>query len=201
MNSKKLFFVLIGLLIVVSGVGIAAVVFGDSYLHKKSEKLVSLKAEAVVMQNQQDNLVQAKRDVEKYSDLEKIAKTIVPQEKDQARTVRELIQIANESGVGIATVSFPSSTLGQSSSTSSSPSKTSGGSQLKPVDGISGLYQMEVTVQSDTTPIPYARLLTFLSKLEQNRRTAQVSSLTVQPATTDRSKVSFTLILNVYIKP
>lgn len=203
MNSKKLFYGLIGLVAVVVGLGIAAVIFGDKYLQKNSEQLISLKSENAIMQKQQENLVQAKRDVEKYAELNKIAKTIVPQEKDQARTVRELIKIANESGIGIATISFPSSTLGAAapSSTSGSTGTAKAASQLKAVDGISGLYQMEINVQSDTTPIPYSKMLTFLSKLEQNRRTAQVTSLTVQPGTTDRSKVSFTLTLNAYIKP
>ena len=61
---------------------------------------------------------------------------------------------------------------------------------------------MEISMQSDSSdPIPYENLITFLSKLEQNRRTSQVSSLTVTPSVDDRSKVTFSIIINVYLKP
>jgi len=217
MNSKRLFFVLTGLLLLVSGLVITAVVVGNSALQKKAIELTALKAESKSLEDQQRSLVQAKKDIERYTELEKAAKTIVPQEKDQARTVREIVKFAKDTGVSIANIAFPASTLGQTplkttpaaptdgSSTQSSGSSTPATpttTQVKTVAGIAGVYIMEINVQSDSAKsVPYSRLLDFLKKLEQNRRTSQVSSLTVTPNSDSRDKVTFSLVVNVYIKP
>ncbi len=210
MTSKRLFYILIAAVVILMGAGGAIIYFGNSYLQKRSNQLLSLKAESVALQQQQESLNQAKKDVAKYAELEKIAKTIVPQEKDQAKTVREIIQLADESGIPIATISFPTSSLGGTAAKTTTPAtgttpaatNKTAISQLTPVAGIAGLYEMEITVQSNTSnAIPYARLLTFLSKLEQSRRTAQVKTITIQPSPQDRSKLTFSVVLNVYIKP
>lgn len=218
MTSKRLFYVLCGVLVLLAAGAVAGLVLGDKQLQAKSDHLVTLRTESLALQSQQQSLVQAKKDVQKYSELEKVAKSIVPQDKDQARTVREIIKIADSTGIKISNISFPSSTLGQigakvpasasssassSSSSSASKSTTSAGTtQVKPVDGIPGVYQLEINIQTDSNaPVAYSNLLTFLQKLEQNRRTAQVVSLTVTPSTTDRNKVTFNLVLDVYIKP
>jgi hypothetical protein len=198
-TSKRLFFVLCAVLVLLTAGSIAGMVVGDKKLQQKSDRLVALKTESMALQAQQQSLIQAKKDVQKYSELEKIAKTIVPQDKDQARTVREIVKIADSTRIKISNISFPSSTLGQVGA----KAPTSGGAtQVKPVVGISGVYEMEITIQSDTNvPVAYPNLLSFLQKLEQNRRTAHVISLTVNPSTIDRNKVTFGLVLDVYIKP
>jgi hypothetical protein len=207
MTAKRVFFLLLLGIIVLAGCGVAGAVWGDSFLQRSSHQLTSLKSESLALQEQQRSLIKAKKDVEKYTPLEKVAKSIVPQEKDQARTVREIIKLAQDSHVGIANITFPSSTLGdtpQKTAAAAAPGaatkKPTGTTQVEAVEGISGLGQMPITVQSDSVAVPYASLLAFLSKLEQNRRTAQVTNLSVQPSSTDRNKVTFNIILNVYIK-
>jgi hypothetical protein len=212
MSSKRVFFIMIGALILSFGLLIAAVIVGDSFLRKKSGDLMALKLENKVLDEQQLSLIQANKDIQKYAELEKTANAIVPQDKDQAKTVREIVKIAQESNIPISSISFPSSTLGQptapaakdtSGSTSAAkvpaaPSIT----QVKPVDSISGVYQMEVTVQTDANrPVSYSSLLTFLSKLENNRRTAQVSTITITPSTNNINLVTFVLGINVFIRP
>lgn len=220
MTSKRLFLLLTGCLALLMALGVAGVWFGNNFLQKEAEEISALKVEGVILEDQQRSLVQAKKDIEKYSDLEQVVRTIVPQDKDQAKTVREFIKLADESGIRIAAITFPSSTLGQAPKTTTpAPAPTEGGAQtpqaqqpatpaapkttqVKPVEGIPGLFQMEINVQSDSSvPVPYANLIAFLRKLEQNRRTAQVSNLTVSPSSEDRNLVTFSLILNVYIKP
>lgn len=210
MNSRRLFFALVtGMLLLVIA-GLASVIYGDQFLKDKAEELEKLKVQSLSLQEQQRTLVQAKRDVQNYSELESIAKTVVPQEKDQARTVREIISLADSAGVNIATITFPSSTLGDkkpSKSTGakddakSAPAPANTTSQIEPVKEISGLYQMDINVQGGGTPVPYQSFLDFLAKLEQNRRTAQVINLNVQPASSNRNEVTFSLIIRVYIKP
>ena len=220
MNSKRLFFLLSGIFVLLCGLTLAGVFFGNSMLQKKSTELVALKVESKRLEDQQKSLVQAKKDIEQYTDLENAAKTIVPQEKDQARTVREIVKFAQDTGVSIANISFPASTLGQAPAKTATPPAADSSSdknaapapppppaaptttQVKTVTGISGVNMMEITVQSDSSkPVAYSKLIAFLQKLEQNRRTSQVSSLTVTPNSNDRNRVTFSLVVNVYIKP
>lgn len=204
MNSKRVYYILLALCFLTGIAIIAVAILGNSMLEKQSKKLVSLKLDNHVLDAQQTALSQAKKDIDKYQDLEKIANTVVPQEKDQAATVREIVKIADDANIKLSAITFPSSNLGQAvvkSSTGTSV-KTPPITQVKPVDNIKGLYEMEITIQQDVnSPIPYDRFISFLQKLENNRRTAQVSNVTVQPNIKDRSQLSFTLTVNVYIKP
>jgi hypothetical protein len=212
MSSKRVFYLMVAGLVLLGGMAIAGMVIGNSTLKKQSDKLLALKLDSKVLEQQQVSLGQAKKDVEKYSSLEQIAKTIVPQEKDQARTVREIVNLANESGVPVSSITFPTSTLGTTAAKTTTTNTTSSSTaakvttppitQVKPVEGISGLYQMEINVTSESTnPIPYDRLITFLTKLEQNRHTAQVTTISVHPSEKNRNLVSFSLTVNAYIKP
>lgn len=214
MSSKKTFFLLLGTL----GLVIVAL-FGSAYgtdmlLQKQSKKLIGLKNQDQVLNQQKLILAKDKEDIKSYSSLEQIAKSIVPQDKDQAEAVREIVNIASQSGIKLSTISFPSSSLGtvtsgatsSSTSSSSSTSTASGSSgtlsQLVPVTGITGVYDLKITIQGDpSSPIPYSSFINFLGRLENNRRTAQVSSISLQPFQKDRSLLTFTLILDEYIKP
>lgn len=213
MNSKRTFFVMVGF----CGLSIAAlgasVFFGNQLLQKKSQQLTELKVETAVIDAQQMALSKAKQDIETYTSLNAIAKQIVPQDKDQARAVREIINIAQQSGVNITGITFPASNLGQvPAKTTPAEGEAAGAdattpapppiSQVKPVEGITGVYQLELNVSTDATkPITYAQLIDFLSKLEQNRRTAQIINLTIQPSPANRNLLTLTLQLTIYIKP
>lgn len=190
---------------------IATVVLGNTLVNKQSAKLLNLKLDNRVLDEQQSALTIANKDIQKYTDLNKVAKSIVPQDKDQAKTVREIVTIAKESGIPIASISFPSSTLGQAApKTANTPDSTSTApkvtvppvTQVKPVEGIVGVYQMEITVQSDSSqPVPYSAFINFMKNLEKNRRTAQVSNITITPYSKDINLVTFSLGINVFIKP
>lgn len=192
---------------------IGVTVAGNVIFKKQSDKLVSVKAKGQVAEQQKVSLAQAKKDIEKYNDLDKIAKTVVPQDKDQAKTVREINKIAADSGITIQQITFATSNLGQAApkqSTSSeegdsaSQNKTQQNattiSQVKPVEGINGVYSLEIVINSGDDPVSYYGFLEFLQKLEGNRRTAHVSEITVSP-TENGSGVTFTLKLNAYLKP
>lgn len=177
---------------------IGSTILVNSMLKKQSDKLVAVKLDNKLLDEQQTALLAARKTVQKYAELNKIAQTIVPQDKDQAKAVRELVKIADESGIKLGAISFPASTLGQKQVKGTAAAET----QVKPVKGISGVLALEVNVQQDTNnPTTYPNLINFLSKLESNRRTAQVTSVTVQPTPKDRTKLTFNLVLNIYIKP
>lgn len=217
MNSKRLSLVLLAVL----GIQLVALVGGtfaaSNLLGEKASNLTELKAKSMALSQEQISLVKAKRDIKQYADLTKIAKAIVPEDKSQAEAVREIVNIADANSIRLSSISFPSSSLGTAvarqgtSGTSSSPpstatiprnSKTDALSQLKPVVGLSGVYQLTINVESDASaPITYARFISFLKNLEQNRRTAQVSTISITPDKDNRGLLTFTLSLNEYIKP
>jgi cell division protein FtsL len=196
-SSKLIHHLLIGLVIlflIACAVGAKVVI---NLLHNQAAALVNLKAKEQALQVEQSNLITAKKEVAKYATLEKIAESIVPQDKDQAETVREIVNIAAASQIKLTSISFPTSSLGQPNS-----SKTVSFSQLTPVKGIPGVYLLPITVDDSEAPdaTTYADFYNFLTQLEQNRRTSQVTNLSIQPIT-DGGLINFSLTINEYIKP
>lgn len=222
MSPKKFNYVMIGIVALLAVLAVVGVVMGSNMLTKKSAKLAELKLENKVLEEQKTDLIAAKASIEQYKELEKIAKQIVPQDKDQARAVREIVKIGNTAGINISSVSFPSSSLGGSaapttgssggsgssgssgssggSSSSSSAAKLPAISQAIPVPSIKGLYQLDVSVQI-SEGVTYPKLLNFLQLLEANRRTAHVNSLVITPNSANRDLLSVNMTMKVYLKP
>ena len=89
------------------------------------------------------------------------------------------------------------------------PSSTLGGvgvnnkiTQVTPVPGMSGVFSLPITVTvNDDNAVTFQQLTSFLSGLEQNRRTAQVTSLNLHPNEKNPEVLAFSIIINEYIKP
>src|SRR5580765_3058087 len=113
MKAKHLYYVLIAgfALLVVAFVAIA---YGtDKLLAGKAGTLSKLRADSQVLDTTQATLTKNKQDIIKYGQLNSIAETIVPQDKDQAEAVREIVSLASQSGIGkLSSITFPASTLG-----------------------------------------------------------------------------------------
>jgi hypothetical protein len=213
LDSKNLRLLLIG------GLALAVILFiicafaGLSIVGGKSRQLVSLKAQSQTADNQLSNLEQSKKQVEKYAYFKTVAKTVIPNDKDQAESVVEIFQMADQSGISIQSITFPASSLGLTTSTTATQqdaTKTSTANaitQAKPVSGIPGLYSLELTItpdSSNTVPaskkITYDKMLDFLARIENNRHTAQITQVNIQPGTSGQS-FTFTLTVNIFIKP
>jgi hypothetical protein len=162
-----------------------------------------------------NNLEQAKKEVNKYSYFKDVAKTVIPSEKNQAETVLEIYQMAQQSGIAIQSITFPASTLGQAAGAPPPGAKTDAASasaqtaltQAKPVSGIPGLYSLELTITPAAgkdvpaaQQVTFPKMLDFLKRIENNRHTAQITQVGIQPAT-DNQTLSFTLTINIFIKP
>ncbi|HSW37730.1 MAG TPA: hypothetical protein VLG37_05195 [Candidatus Saccharimonadales bacterium] len=209
MSPKRTYFVLLGLTFLLI-VGLAAGAYGfNVMLQSQSKQLISLELKSQSLDQAQLDLKKAKEDVKKYAELEKITKTIVPQDKDQAEAIREIVNIANQTGVQLSNFSFPASTLGSASGaapvSAGSPTVATAKpslSQLQPVPSIAGVYKLEITVQDkEDSPVTFNQLYNFLRQLERNRRTAQVSNVVIQPTSANRNYLTFRLTLEEYIKP
>jgi hypothetical protein len=223
MSSKRLRMILLGLLALSVVVFLALTVVGLSKLGQKSQKMVDLKKQNQTADAQIANLAKAKREIDKYRFFNDIAKSVIPADKDQAQALSDIFAIANQSGVLIQNVTFPSSSLGLSalpqptggttSGTNAQPSSNAATatpqkviSQAKPVAGIAGLYAIELTISPQTgTTVPasqqvtYPKFLDFLTRIEHNRRTAQVTQVSIQPL--GNQFINFTLSTNIFIKP
>lgn len=198
MNSRTLNFGLIGLLIFLGLIFFVFLFKADKMLEHKYVQLASVSSKYQTLTAEEAQLTQDKTDITKYSSLNQVAESVVPQDKDQAETVREIVNLASQSGIPqLSSITFPPSALG-----GGSVKTKSGLTQVTPVKGIPGVYDLEITISQDNSAeVPYSNFLNFLTKLEQNRRTALVNSVTVEPDQTNPSVVAFTIVLDEYIKP
>lgn len=207
MTSKRLHLIFI-IAIAALCLGLIGMAYGvNKLLAAEAASLVELKAKEQALAREQVSLENARHDIQKYAGLEKITKTVVPESKTQAEAVREIVKIAAINGVQLGSITFPPSTLGGGTAAGSTgrttvPVGNPDLSQLKPVPNISSVYLLEITVSSDTQrPVQYSRLINFLRDLERNRRTSQVSAVTLQPTSGNPDLLNFTLTINGYVKP
>lgn len=190
--SKKMYYILIGLCVVLF-LGLAGSVYvGLGVLQNSSQELKQAKLEREAVSDQELALLQAINEIEEFSELEQVARSVIPQEKDQARTVREIISIANRSGININSIDFPTSDLGSDDDNVIS--------QARPVPGLPGLFELDLSVQI-TEDAGFDQFISFLEGLEQNRRTSQVKSVAITPDQNERGQVSFSINLAVFIRP
>lgn len=215
MNSRRVHTLLLIAIGLLAALSLAAVYFGNKMLTQASVALVDKKLENRILDEQQTALNLVSKQADRYNELENISKSVVPRDKDQAKAVREIVALAGESAISLQSVTFPTSSLGSPSSSGSSTSNNNGSTssgnaakppsgvtQVKPVNGISGVYQLDITVHSSPgQPVTFEQLTDFLSRLERNRRTAQVTSISITPASGSSNRLSFTLIISVYLKP
>lgn len=224
MSAKKVFYGMIGLICVLAISIIVCAYFGSKLISQQGTKLAELKSQNTAIEAQRSSLIQAKKDAEQYEELNVIARSVVPQDKDQARTVREINKIASETGIKLKTIAFQASNLGQaaggapattpppegSSPASPTPAAEPGQaaaaptappiSQVSPVQGIPGVFSLPITISTpDDEPVSYRNFLLFLERLESNRRTAHVDQIAITP-TSNGSALTFTLTLNAYLR-
>jgi hypothetical protein len=199
MSSKRVYQILVGGIVLTCLGLLVGAYFLNGLLQNQAQTLTEQHKQLAVLDGRETALKLAKKDVERYQSLAAIAKSIVPQDKSQAQAVREIVKLANRNGVALGGFSFPASTLGTTGTTKTTQKPSL--SQLTPVKGISGVLSLQIIVQSDTdNPSPYTSFLNFLRDLEQNRRTALVTSITITPAK-NPANIGFTLTLEEYIKP
>jgi hypothetical protein len=213
LNSKKLNWLLLGSLGLLTIIFLVVAFEGLAVLSKKSQGMVNLKVQSQSADEQLVNLQRSKEQVKKYSYFKDVAKTVIPNDKDQAEAVVQIYQFANEAGLALKSISFPSSTLGLSVATVTTQSAAASTSvtqaalsQAKPVSGIPGLYSLSLVITSDGTPtLPlslmttYPKMQSFIQQIENNRRTAQITDVNV--VVPDNSPMYFSLDLNIFIKP
>ena len=197
--SKRLYFVLLSVIVLLVAGLLGGAYATNKILQSRSQNLRDNRLQIAILNDEEHQLTKAREDIQKYNDLATIAKSVVPQDKDQAQAVRQIVNLAHAHNVAIGSITFPASLLGQGLTTSTSTIKLS---QLTPVKTLPGVYSLEIDVLSDSAnPVPYGNFVAFLSDLEHNRRTALISAIDLKPTEKDPSTLTFKLVLNEYIKP
>lgn len=193
LSAQRLYYVLIGI-VCLSLVALLAGAYGANTLLKgRSTVVYDARLKVLTLEEEQRQLSKARADIDKYRSLADIAKHIVPQDKDQAQTVREIVNMAAQNDIKLGAINFPSSTLGDSKTPHS---------QLQPVANIKGVLSLTITVTSDgSSPATLTNFVNFLDALENNRRTALVSGISIVPNPLNPNRLSFTLTLTEYVKP
>lgn len=203
MNSKKLFISLMASILLLVASFVAIFIQSTKFLKSEGDKLVELKLADQVLTEQQQGLMQAKRDINAYSELESITKSIIPQTKDQASTIAEISSMATQNGISLGSIEFPSSALGQVSGKGSKSKQTDNSkSQLVELDDLKGVYVMEIKVNSRSDgPVAYEQIIEYLKLLESSRKTAQVTNIDIQPSSKTPGRFDFKITINTYVRP
>lgn len=204
MNSKKLYFILIGIIVITIAGTSTLVVFANKFLANESVKLDTARS-----MSQKNALLDAKYKQisansrywqEPSRDLYSTVKSMLPLQKDQAEAVDLIQQLAAESSAGLKlnSITFPSSDLGAkapaptsspsgSSETATAPAATvTKVTQTKTIKDIPGILAIETKISlkppaAGATNIDYASFLKFIDGLTNNSRLMQVTELSVSP--------------------
>lgn len=110
MTAKRLWLILVAACVLLGLALVGATHTFSKLFSSQSAELAQSRGLTEQLNQQQIGLAKSKKDVQAYAELEKIAQQIVPQDKDQAQTVRELINIASANNINLTSITFPSST-------------------------------------------------------------------------------------------
>jgi len=204
MTPKTIFRIQLAIIIILGVVLAVSFTRVNNNINTAGGQLNASRTKLAELENNKQTLISARNDVNKYKDIAQIAKAVVPEDKNQALAVREIVNIANKNGISLGAITFPASNLGSAQSTfgSTNTSKKDALSQLKQVSNVPGVYELLINVESDSTkPIAYDKFISFLGDLEKNRRTAQVNSISITPTSGNSNQITFIISLNEYIKP
>jgi len=197
MSPKRLNMIMtMGLIGCIIGSG-ALVYVSNNWLKTKSESIQQLKLEIAGLQKQQEISIAAKSALENYQTTIDVTDAVLPSDKDQAGVINQLIQIGNEVGLTIGSISFPSSEELGNAGTATAPSQTI----AHPT--IPGVFIVPVTLSGITKPDnsgpTYSQMIELLKAIETNQRTMQISNLTITPKIGDEYDVSISM--NLFIRP
>ncbi len=181
MNPKQLCYILCSLLVIAVGGSGFGYYVASQYL---TTGIVKLSEQLAQSQEADENLNQLANLQKQYKQLEPsltLVNEALPAEKNQSKVALQLQNIAASSGMRIDNIDFPASNQpGPISQTTK----------------VGDILALEVTFQLEGT---YDQLQDFLQRQERLDRYSSMTSLSITPTEADR--LSFGIILNVFVKP
>jgi Tfp pilus assembly protein PilO len=186
LTPKTSFYGLLALLLVVLAVVVASLYWSKSQLDQRSETIDEKRQQTAELDSKIDAAIKLRQELEVKSELVTVTEEILPSSKSQENIVGELIDIAANRGLKLASIAF-------SGAQSSADPETS---QTEKVDGLPGVFSLNVTTSIETD---YENVLQFLEDLENNKRQFEVTSLSISPNEGSQFTVSLSIV--TYIKP
>lgn len=192
MTPKRFFFVMLGLMILVIGLGVSGFWFGDQQLKKQSTSLADLTAERDAAQKKLEDLQRLSNTPINQTETENLIKAILPADKQQQNLIANIINTA------VAEAGIPSNRISNITfAGSGAPSELSGATQSKEVPGVYS-YPFTVVIRD----ISYETLLKLFTEIEKNKRIIQADQVQINPNKAVPGQLSsVTLSLKTFIKP
>ena len=163
MIPKKLFYLMLVVLVVTLGITGVGVYLVDGYLEEQSQTIGILKADDELLSTELINTQRTIDNLRTYSYVDAKANKILPNTKNQSEAILLINAIGDEVGVNTESFVF----LG----TDGKPSEKS---QTEPLEGAKGILVFPVQVKFDAT---YSQTINWLKLAEKNQRKMQVSSI------------------------
>ncbi len=163
MTPKKLFYVMLVVLLATLTLTIAGIYFVDGYLEEQSKTIGILKADDELLSIELINTRRTIENLKTYRYIDSKAEKILPNTKNQSEAILLINTIGDE--VGVRTESF--TFLG----TDGKPSEKS---QTEPLEGAKGILVFPVQIKFTAT---YSQTINWLKLAEKNQRKMQVSSI------------------------
>ncbi len=189
MTPKKVFYGMVGLLVLIVLAGGGIFYFVDSQLATKTTEVNKLKAELDVLAIKINNSRQSADELEKYQDVQAILDSVLPPEKIQNELIAEILDIATRNATDLGSITFPSS--GEFTDFTKS--------QTSIVEGVAGVLAVEINI---TATANFTNMLSLLEDFESNQRKLQVVSVNVQPEFNDdqvpTGNFKITMRINAY---
>lgn len=214
MTTKKAHYGLLGLLVlVIVAIGLA-MYFSRVFLKSNSDSLVNAKLELYKIDETEYIYRKNQAILQENQETADILASVLPQEKDQAKAVREITQIASDNGLSVKAIRFPGSDLvitnkpvaAQTQGSTTTPQATPSGptiSQAKPVNGLNNVLgiavEIELTSARSGAQISTDQVLSFLQQIENNRRNIRVTSINFGSSVDEGKTLKIDTLL--FIKP
>lgn len=187
MIPQKLFYILLGLIVIIVLGGGAGYYFGHVWLSEKIDELEGLRAEAIVAQEELDRLQELEIAYEDIQELEEKTNRILPEDKLQSEVASQIFAMIDGAGLNGGSISFQS-TGGIPGRTTQTDEGSLNEVLVMPVNfSVSGTYQ---------------ELLLFLDNVERQERFMQVTSLNINRGGDDSAdgQLNLSIQLEVFLK-
>lgn len=188
MTPKKMNKLLIGLISLSIALIAVGLYFANTKLTATAETTAKNKAELEITNAQISSYKITQSKVSSLSYVEELADTVLPAAKDESAIVAELSQFALRSRLSVAEISFaePATTTKADPKAKSAAPK---GVNVVPIS-----VKLKAGAQ-------YNNLLEFLKLVENNRRTMQVTNISITPDEENRAVLSdISIAINLYTR-
>lgn len=177
LNAKTFFYGQLGLIFIFGAILAAGTYYGNGLLAAKAKKIQEIHADIDLVQEKKAETAKLQKKIDTLADVKDLALKVLPKDKDQASLLAQIYDIAKGFNISLSDISFSSSSKG--------PSSTSQTEELKDAKSVR-VYPLTTGIEC----VSYPTFLSFLERLEVNRRKAQISSLSIQPIVNKAGEVS-----------